>query len=131
MTKPRIIQTPEAPTPRGHYSQGVVHGGFVYVAGQLPIDPQSGEVVAGTPRDQAVRTLRNVEAVLTAAGSALDQVLSLTIYITDERHWGEVNEAVAEVFGAYRPSRAIIPILPLRGGAVLEVQAVGAVVASA
>jgi 2-iminobutanoate/2-iminopropanoate deaminase len=129
MTNPRTIQTSGAPTPRGHYSQGIVHGGLVYVAGQLPIDPASGEVVAGSPREQAVRTLRNTEAVLVAAGSALDHVLALTIYITDERHWGDVNDAVAEVFGAYRPSRAIIPILPLRGGAVLEIQAVGAVVA--
>ncbi|MBA3891899.1 MAG: hypothetical protein H0X64_15360 [Gemmatimonadaceae bacterium] len=128
MTKPRIIQTPGAPTPRGHYSQGIVHGGLVYVAGQLPLDPVSGEVVGDSPREQAVRTLRNTEAVLVAGGSGLDRVLSLTIYITDERHWGDVNDAVAEVFGAYRPARAIIPILPLRGGAVLEVQAVGAVV---
>lgn len=128
MTKPTIVQTPGAPTPRGHYSQGIVHGGLVYVAGQLPLDPASGEVIGGSPREQAVRTLRNVEAVLAAAGSALDHVLSLTIYITDERHWGAVNEAVAEVFGSHRPSRAIIPIMPLRGGAVLEVQAVGAVV---
>lgn len=100
----------------------------MYVAGQLPLDPGTGDVVGETPKEQAVRTLRNTEAVLVAAGSGLDHVLSLTIYITDERHWGEVNDAVAEVFGSHRPARAIIPILPLRGGAVLEVQAVGAVI---
>lgn len=127
MTTLRTIQTPGAPTPRGHYSQGVVHGGVVYVAGQLPLDPASGAVVGDTAREQAVYTLRNTEAVLLAAGSALDKVLSLTIYITDEAHWPAVNEAVAEVFGAHRPARAIIPIMPLRGGALLELQAVAAV----
>lgn len=121
-----IVSTPNAPTPRGHYSQGIVHAGLVYVAGQLPLDPASGEVIGRTAREQAVRTLRNVEAVLAAAGSALDRVLSLTIYVTAEEHWGEVNAAVAEVFGAHRPARAIIPILPLRGGAMVEIQAIAA-----
>lgn len=127
MTTLRTIQTPQAPTPRGHYAQGIVHGGLVYVAGQLPIDPATGEIVGRTAREQAVRTLHNTEAVLRAAGSSLGEVLSLTIYVTDEEHWGGVNEAVAEVFGSHRPARAIIPILPLRGGALLEIQAIGAV----
>ena len=123
----QIVETRTAPIPRGHYSQGIVHAGLVYVAGQLPIDPASGEIVTGPAREQAVRTLRNVEAVLTAAGSALDHVLSLTIYVTDERHWTDVNAAVAEVFGSHKPARAIIPILPLRGGATVEIQAIAAV----
>lgn len=127
MTTLRTIQTPQAPTPRGHYSQGIVHGGLVFVAGQLPIDPATGEVTGGTAREQAVLTLRNTEAVLRAAGSTLAHVVSLTIYITDEAHWPPVNEAVAEVFGAHKPARAIIPISPLRGGALLEIQAIGAV----
>lgn len=121
-----IITTPDAPTPRGHYSQGILHAGLAYVAGQLPIDPATGEIVGATAREQAVRTLRNVEAVLAAAGCPLDHVLSLTIYVTDEQHWGDVNAAVAEVFGAHKPARAIIPILPLRGGAMVEIQAIGA-----
>ena len=127
MTTMRTIETPSAPTPRGHYSQAIVHAGLAYVAGQLPIDPGTGEVVGATAAEQAVRTLRNVEAVLEAAGSSLDRVLSLTIYVTDESHWPGVNSAVAEVFGAHRPARAIIPISPLRGGAMLEIQAIAAV----
>lgn len=97
------------------------------MAGQLPLDPATGEVVGTTATEQAIRTLRNVEAVLVAAGSSLDQVLSLTIYVTGEEHWSGVNAAVAEVFGAHRPARAIIPISPLRGDAMLEVQATAAV----
>lgn len=97
------------------------------MAGQLPLDPATGEVTGATAAEQAIRTLRNVEAVLVAAGSALDQVLSLTIYVTSEEHWAGVNAGVAEVFGAHRPARAIIPISPLRGTAMLEVQATAAV----
>lgn len=123
----RIIETKTAPTPRGHYSQAIVHAGLVYVAGQLPLDPETGVVVGRSAREQAVRTLRNVDAVLVAAGSTLRHVLSLTIYVTAEEHWGEVNAAVAEVFGEHKPSRAVIPILPLRGGALVEIQAVAAV----
>ena len=125
-TRMQIIETPNAPIPRGHYSQAVVHAGIAYVAGQLPIDPATGEIVAGPARDQAVRTMRNVEAVLKAAGSSLDRILALTIYVTDERHWPDVNAAVAEVLGAHKPSRAIIPISPLRGGATIEIQAIAA-----
>lgn len=123
----RIIQTKTAPTPRGHYSQAIVHAGLVYVAGQLPLDPETGAVTGATAREQAVRTLHNVDAVLVAAGSTLRHVLSLTIYVTAEEHWGEVNAAVAEVFGEHKPSRAVIPILPLRGGALVEIQAIAAV----
>ena len=123
----RTIETKTAPTPRGHYSQAIVHAGLVYVAGQLPLDPETGAVVGDSAREQAVRTLRNVEAVLVAAGSTLRHVLSLTIYVTAEEHWSEVNAAVAEVFGAHKPARAVIPILPLRGGAMVEIQAVAAV----
>jgi len=126
MSDLRIVETRNAPIPRGHYSQALVHGGLVYVAGQLPLDPATSEVVGTSAHEQAVTTLRNVQAVLEAANSGLDRVLSLTIYVTDERHWGDVNAAVAEVFGAHRPSRAVIPICPLRGGALLEIQAIAA-----
>lgn len=125
----RIIETKTAPTPRGHYSQAVVHEGLVYVAGQLPLDPETGAVVGQSAREQAVRTLRNVDAVLTAAGSTLRHVLSLTIYVTAEEHWGDVNAAVAEVFGDHKPARAVIPILPLRAGAMVEIQAIAVVAA--
>lgn len=121
----RIVETTNAPTPRGHYSQAIEHAGLIYVAGQLPIDPATGNIVGDTAHAQAVRTLRNVEAVLVAGGSALDRVLSLTIYVTAEEHWAAVNAAVAEVFGDHKPARAIIPILPLRGGAMVEIQAIG------
>ena len=123
----RSISTPEAPKPAGHYSQAIVHAGLVYVAGQLPLDPATGKVVPGGIEVQTERTLRNVEAVLVAAGSDLDRVVSMTIYVTDVALWPQVNAVYAKVFGDHRPARAVIPVLPLRHEALLEIQAIAAV----
>ncbi len=130
MTQPaqtiQTVQTDGAPAPAGHYSQAVVHGGVVYVAGQLPLDPDTGEVVAGGIAEQAAQTLRNVEAVLQAAGSGLDCLLSVTLYVTSRAQWPEVNRVYAEMLGAHRPARAVIPVPELRPGCLVEVQAVAA-----
>ena len=122
-----FISTANAPAPAGHYSQGVVHGDLVYVAGQLPLDPASGELVA--PDDieaQAERTLRNVEAILVASGSGLNRVCSMTIYITDRALWPQVNAVYAKVLGNHKPARAVIPVPELRPGCLLEIQAIAA-----
>lgn len=124
----QFISTPDAPAPAGHYSQGVVHGGVVYVAGQLPIDPATGALVAPDEIEpQAERTLRNVEAVLLAAGSRLDLVCSMTIYITDRALWPQVNAVYSRLLGGHRPARAVIPVPELRPGCLIEIQAVAAV----
>ncbi len=105
------IFTELAPRPAGGYSQAIVHGGVVYVAGQLPIDPARGPRVQGdqgaladeplaTVADQSRRVLANVEAVLKAAGSDLSRVLRCTVYVSDVSLWGEVNRAYCEVFAA-------------------------------
>ena len=127
MSTPRAVSTNAAPTPKGHYAQGIVHNGVVYVAGQLPIDPVSGAPVGGDAAAQTERTLRNVEAVLMAAGSSIPQVLSVTIYVTDQSLWPDVNRAFAGVFGDHRPARAIVPVGKLRDGCVVEIQAIAAV----
>lgn len=127
MSDIRAVTTTAAPTPKGHYAQGIVHGGVVYVAGMLPIDPTTGNPVGGDAAAQTERTLRNVEAVLRAAGSSLHQVLSVTIFVTDPGLWGEVNRAFASVFGDHRPARAIVPVGPLRDGCVVEIQTIAAV----
>lgn len=122
-----FITTPGAPSPAGHYSQAVVHAGFVFVAGQLPLDPKTGALVA--PDDvegQAERTLHNVEAILQAAGSRLDRVCSMTIYITDRALWPKVNAVYARVLGDHRPARAVIPVPELREGCLIEIQAIAA-----
>jgi 2-iminobutanoate/2-iminopropanoate deaminase len=123
-----VVSTPDAPSPAGHYSQGIVQGGFVFVAGQLPLDPRSGALVA--PDDieaQAERTLRNVDAILRAAGSGLERVCSMTIYITDRSLWPQVNAVYARILGAHRPARAVIPVSELREGCLIEIQAIASV----
>jgi len=107
----QIVTTEAAPLPAGHYSQGIVHNGVVYVAGQLPIVPGSSDRTVGSMAQQAEQTLRNVESVLQAAGSGLDKVLQMTIYVSDISLWGEVNVAYARVMGDHKPARAVVPVI--------------------
>lgn len=123
---PRLIRTERAPAPAGHYSQAVVFRGVVYVSGQLPLDPATGAVVEGDIEAQADRTLRNVEAILDAAGSGLDLVLSLTVHVVSREDWPGVNAACARVFGDHRPARAIVGGAELRPGCRVEMTAVAA-----
>jgi 2-iminobutanoate/2-iminopropanoate deaminase len=120
------ISTEAAPKAAGHYSQAMVHNGLVYVSGQLPLDPATGETVGDDVAAQTERTLRNVEAILHASGAALSTLLSVTVYITGRAQWAEVNEAYARVLGSHRPARAIIPVLELKPGCFIEIQAIAA-----
>jgi 2-iminobutanoate/2-iminopropanoate deaminase len=123
----RPIETADAPVPAGHYSQAIVHGGLVYVAGQLPIDPRSREKRVGSIEDQTEQVLRNVAAVLAASGSGLDRVVQMTVYVSDMSLWGRVNETYARVMGGHRPARAVVPVGPLHHGYQIEIQAIAAV----
>ncbi len=118
------IQPPSMPTPKGHYTPGIAANGFVFVSGQLPMDPASGEIVPGGITAQTERALRNVELVLQAAGSSLDRVVQMTVYIPDGELWGGVNAVYARVMGGHRPARAVIPVSPLHYGALIEIQAI-------
>ena len=124
MTSIATVQPSTMPVPRGHYSPGVVSGGFVFVSGQLPMDPETGQVVPGGIDGQTERALRNVELVLQAAGSSLDRVVQMTIYISDGHLWEGVNTAYARVLGGHRPARAVVPVSPLHYGALIEIQAI-------
>lgn len=120
------VSTDRAPRPAGHYSQAIVHAGTVYVAGQLPIVPGQSEHRVGSIAEQTEQVLRNVEAVLQAAGSGLDRVVQMTIYVSDISQWGEVNAAYARVMGEHRPARAVVPVKDLHHGYQIEVQAIAA-----
>ena len=123
----RPVSTSEAPEPGGHYAQAVVHRGLVYVAGQLPIDPHGGERQPGSIEEQTEQALRNVQAILEAAGSSLARVLKTTVYVTDIRLWGRVNAVYARVFGDHRPARAVVPVSELHHGFMIEIEAIAAV----
>lgn len=121
----RSIQTPNAPTPAGHYSQAVIHQGLVFVAGQLPIRPGAKRgAPAGEIEEQTEQALRNVEAILEAAGSALELVVQMTIYISDMALWSRVNAAYAKVMGEHRPARAVVPVGKLHHAWQIEIQAI-------
>jgi 2-iminobutanoate/2-iminopropanoate deaminase len=123
----QAIETPNAPRPAGHYSQAIVHNGFVFVAGQLPIVPGQVEHKPGSVAQQTEQTLRNVEAILKAAGSGFDRVVSMTIYVSDIEHWGDVNATYVRVMGANKPARAVVPVKELHYGYALEIQCVAAI----
>ena len=121
------ISTDKAPIPAGHYSQAVVHEGIVYVSGQLPINPLSGEKINGSIQNQTQQVLTNIAAILEASGSRMDQVLKVTVYISDISLWGKVNEVYSLVFGDHKPARAMVPTKELHQGLLIEVDAVAAV----
>jgi 2-iminobutanoate/2-iminopropanoate deaminase len=121
------IETPTAPRPAGHYSQAIVHNGLVFVAGQLPIVPGQQGHTPGTVAQQTEQTLRNVAAILAAAGSGLERVVSMTIYVANIEHWGEVNTVYTRVMGAHKPARAVVPVKDLHYGYALEIQCIAAI----
>lgn len=120
------IQTTDAPTPAGHYSQGVVHNGVLYVSGQLSVDPKTGEKKLGPIEEQAEQALSNVHGILRAAGTDWDRVLKMTLYIADINLWEAVNKVYIRVLGENRPARAVIPTGPLHHGFLIEIDAVAA-----
>ena len=123
----KSVQPQDQPTPTGHYSPGIVHNGLVYVSGQLAMDLKTREPFAGDIETQTELALRNVEAVLKAAGSDLDHVLQMTVYISDIELWGKVNEVYARVMGDHRPARAVIPVKDLHFDTKIEIAAIAAV----
>jgi 2-iminobutanoate/2-iminopropanoate deaminase len=122
----RMIRTDQAPAPKGHYSQAVVHGGLVYVAGQLGTDPAAPGRPVGSAREQAEQAMRNVAAILEAAGSGVDRLLQLTVYVSDMELWGEVDAVLTAQLGEHRPARAIVPVKEFRDGLRVEIQAIAA-----
>jgi 2-iminobutanoate/2-iminopropanoate deaminase len=118
------VFTEAAPAPRGFYSQAVRAGDFLYIAGQLPLD-RNGQIVEGSVGEQARATLRNVEAILRAAGAGLAQLVSVTVYVSDVAHWPEVNRVYEEVLRAVPvpPARAVVPVQDMHYGALVEIQA--------
>lgn len=121
------IAVQNTPKPAGHYSQAVVHNGFIFVSGQLPMNLETREVETGSIEAQTELALRNVEAILRAGGSDLNHVVQMTIYISDIELWGRVNEVYARILGDHRPARAIVPVNDLHFDTKIEIQAIAAV----
>ncbi|CAN5694508.1 RidA family protein [soil metagenome] len=124
--KIKAVQTEKAPIPAGHYSQAVVYNGLVFVAGQLAIDPHTGERKLGSIEEQTEQVLKNVSEILKAAGSDIKLVLKMSVFVTDISLWERVNEVYARVMGEHRPARVVIPTKELHHGFLIEIDAIAA-----
>ena len=119
-----VILTNKAPVPAGPYSQGIRAGDLIFVAGQIPLDPDSGEVVGEDIRAQTAQALRNLEAILDAAGSSLDRVVKTTVFLTDMANFQAMNSTYSQFFSASPPARSTVQVGPLARGSLIEVEAV-------
>jgi len=119
------VRTAEAPAPVGPYSQAIRAGGWVFASGQIPLDPATGELVAGEIEDEARQVLANLAAVLQAAGSGLEHVVKATVYLTDLSLFPRVNAVYAEAFDTDpAPARVTVGVAALPLGAGVEIDAI-------
>ena len=120
----QIIQTPNAPKAIGTYSQAVKVGDTVYISGQIPLDPATGELVSGDIEAEIRRAFDNLKAIAVAAGGSLADVAKLSVFLTDLGHFAKVNEIMATYFSEPYPARAALGVASLPRGARVEVECV-------
>ena len=118
------ITTTHAPQAIGTYSQAMRAGNTVYLSGQIPLDPATGELVAGDMEAQVRRVFENLKALAAAAGSNLDHAVRVTVYLTDLQHFALVNRVMAEYFSQPYPARAALGVAALPKGAAVEIDAI-------
>jgi len=120
----QAILSDDAPAPIGPYSQATRVGDWIFISGQIPIDPSTGELVPGGIAAQTRQVLQNLQAVLTAVGLNLDSVVKTTIYLTDLTMFSEMNEVYATYFRPPYPARATVEVRALPKGAQVEIEAI-------
>jgi reactive intermediate/imine deaminase len=120
----QIIKTPQAPQAIGTYSQAVRIDATVYVSGQLPLDPTTGELVTGDIDAEIHRVFQNLEAIARAAGGSLANLAKLSVFLTDVAHSGKVNEIMAQYVSPPYPARAAVGVAALARGARVEIECV-------
>ncbi len=119
-----VISTPAAPAAIGPYSQAVRTGSLLFVSGQIPLDPVSGELLGGDIRAQTRQVVKNLAAILEAAGSGLDRVVKTTVYLRDLGEFAGMNEVYAEFFARQAPARATVEVARLPRDASVEIEVV-------
>jgi 2-iminobutanoate/2-iminopropanoate deaminase len=120
------IQTGAAPAAIGPYSQAIVANGFLFTAGQIALDPASGQIVGTDVVAQAERVLANLKAILDAAGASWNDVVKTTVFLHDMNDFPRVNEAYARALGSARPARSTVQVSALPRGVLVEIDAVAA-----
>jgi 2-iminobutanoate/2-iminopropanoate deaminase len=118
------VSTKAAPAAIGPYSQGIVCGNLLFVSGQLPIDPASGELVSGGIQDKTRRVIKNIQAIAEAAGAGLQDIVKTTVFLKDMKDFQAVNDVYAETFSSNPPARAAIQVAALPKDADIEIEAV-------
>jgi 2-iminobutanoate/2-iminopropanoate deaminase len=123
----QIVHTDQAPAAIGPYSQGIVANGFLYTAGQIALDPGSGQVVAGDVVAQAEQVFRNLAAILGSTGASWQDVVKATVFLMDMRDFPRVNEVYARVMGDARPARSTVQVSGLPRGVLVEIDLIAVV----
>jgi 2-iminobutanoate/2-iminopropanoate deaminase len=121
----RAVSSEQAPAALGPYSQAIIAGDLVFCAGQIALEPTSGQLVGGSDiRLQTRRVIDNLAAVLVASGSSLDRVTKTTVFLTDLADFAAMNEVYGERFGTHRPARSTVPVAGLPRGAKVEIECI-------
>ncbi|MCL2743152.1 MAG: RidA family protein [Planctomycetaceae bacterium] len=118
------ICSKNAPAAIGPYSQGIISGGFLFTSGQIPIVPEDGGLINGTIEEQTERVLKNLDAVLTEAGTSWQRVVKTTVFLTDLADFGKMNEIYGKHLGDARPARSTVQVAALPRGAKVEIELV-------
>ena len=120
-----IINTNNAPAPVGPYNQSVMAGNTLFISGQIPIDPATGEIVTGSIEDETRMVLENLKAILIAAGMTLDNVVKCSVFVTDMGMFGRINEVYASYFGSDNaPARELVQVVMLPKHVNVEISAI-------
>jgi 2-iminobutanoate/2-iminopropanoate deaminase len=122
-----VIATDGAPAAIGPYSQAIKVGNIIFTSGQIPIDPANGQVVEGGVAEQTARVMANLQAVLSAAGASLDDVVKITLYIKDMNDFGVINEVYSRYFAKEPPARSCVEVARLPKNVLVEIEAVAVV----
>ena len=122
--KLKAISTDKAPAAIGPYSQAIQAGNLLFCSGQIPLDPVSGEIVAGDVRRQAEQVMENIAAVLSAAGAGFDDVVKTTVYLVEIGDFGAVNEVYGRYFPGHKPARSTVAVKALPRGVLVEIEVI-------
>lgn len=120
----KTIQTDQAPAAIGPYEQAVEVGGFLFTSGQIALDPKTGNFLEGTIEEETELVIKNLEAIITASGRTLQDVVKTTVYLADLGHFGQVNQVYEKFFGESKPARACVQVAALPKGAKIEIDAI-------
>lgn len=123
----QVIATKDAPKAIGPYSQAVISNGLVFVSGQIPFIPETGELVTGSITEQTNQVLKNISAILKEAGTELNNVVKTTVYLKDMNDFDEMNKAYGEHFSSNKPARATVQVARLPKDVSIEIDAISAI----